>query len=500
MLAPVSSRAAVRTIVALSTAMVLVAACADTDQGVVTRRAEEIAAPLNTDPDNPLNPTDSTMAPLPAAAQVIDFGVGKVPQPYDDFLNAAFTDLQEFWAAELPAAYGLTFEPVLGIYALYPERQDLPELCGDVVPYEAVEGNAFYAGCGDVIVYDDYYLLPDLVERLGAAAVGVVAAHEYGHAIQNRSGFSALDLPVVDGEQQADCFAGAWAARVARGESSYLQFTDQDVKGGLIAMIEIRDEPGGDVTEGNGHGTAFDRVGAFQEGFINGATRCATFVENPYPRVDLEFTTEEEFATGGNLPLEEIVAAMPITLDVFWAPTLAASGITFTSPTITPFPTNGPYPECDGLTGEELRNRATFCVSTNTVVYDNEFVTDLYGRLGDLALGYPIAEAFSDAVQVALGSGLTGEPRVLLNDCLVGSWLVDIVPNMNPSQPDVIEPINPNQEIVLSSGDLDEVVLTAVILGDEATSTDVNGSAFEKIDAFRTGVLGGLNGCQSLLG
>ena len=191
---------------------------------------------------------------------------------------------------------------------------------------------------------------------------------------------------------------------------------------------------------------------------------------------------------------------MPITLDTFWAPTLSASGITFVSPAITPFSTNGPFPECDGLTGDELRNRATFCRSTNTIVYDNEFVTDLYNRLGDLSLGYPIAEAFGDAVQVALGSGLTGEPRVLLNDCLVGAWLVDIVPNMNPTDPTSIEPINPNQQIVLSSGDLDEVVLTAVILGDEATDTNVVGSAFEKIDAFRAGVLGGLSGCQNRLG
>lgn len=495
------SRVTVRTIVAFSLAAALVAACADTNQGVVTRRAQEIAPPLNTDPDNPLNPTDSTMAPLPPAAQVIDFGIGKVAQPYDDFLNAAFADIEQYWAITQPQAYPELgpFQPVVEIYALYPERQNLPELCGDVVPYEAVEGNAFYAGCADVIVYDDYYLLPDLVSRLGAAAVGVVAAHEYGHAIQQRSGFLALDLPTVDGEQQADCFAGAWTARVARGESDYLQFTDQDVKGGLIAMIEIRDQPGGDVTEGNGHGTAFDRVGAFQEGFINGATRCAGFLANPYPRIDLEFS-EEEFATGGNLALDEIVAAMPITLDTFWAPTLAASGIAFTSPTIVAFSTNGPYPDCDGRTGDELRNRATYCASSNSVVYDNEFLTDLYGRLGDLALGYPIAAAFSDAVQVALGSGLTGEKRVLLNDCLVGAWLVDIVPNMNPSQPGSIEPINPNQQIVLSSGDLDEVVLTAVIFGDEEMNTNVNGNAFEKIDAFRNGVLGGLNGCQSLLG
>jgi hypothetical protein len=39
-----------------------------------------------------------------------------------------------------------------------------------------------------------------------------------------------------------------------------------------------------------------------------------------------------------------------------------------------------------------------------------------------------------------------------------------------------------------------------VVLGDEASNTDVLGTAFEKIDAFREGVLGGLPACQARLG
>ena len=436
----------------------------------------------------------------PPAAQVIDFGTGKTPQPYDDFLNAAFADLEIWWAEVLPQVYGIPFEPVSAIYALYPEREGIP-VCGDTLTYDLVEGNAFYLGCADLIAYDDTFLLPDLATNLGNAAVAVVAAHEYGHAVQNRAGIFDLDLPVVDTEQQADCMAGAWTARMARGESDFLTFGDQDVKGGIIAMIEVRDPPGlAPVTEGNGHGTAFDRVGAFQEGFLNGPQRCADFLTNPNPRIDLTFMTQEEIDTGGNLPIEEIIDALPLSLDTFWQPTLSASGVPFTPPALAGFPNAGPYPECDGLTGDQLQNTARFCASTNTIVYDSDFVIDLYNRLGDVSLSYPIANAYSDAVQAALGSGLGGEPRVLLNDCLVGAWLVDIIPTMTPSQPGAIEPTNPAQQIVLSAGDLDEVVITAVILGDEAMTTDVVGTAFEKIDAFRTGVLEGLGGCQSRLG
>lgn len=493
----------------------LVSACGNADQGVTARRSDEQVAVQpdesvpdtpdapddttpSTDPESPLEPTEDTTPP-PADGGIIDFGDTKPQQPYDNFLNAAFADITQFWQDNYSSVYGGTFEPVQGIYAHYPQRQPLPPSCDGPVPYEAVEGNAFYTTCGDIIVYDDALLLPDLVERLGAAAVGVVAAHEYGHAVQARAGVFDLDLPTVDTEQQADCFAGAWAAHVALGESDTLTFDDTDVKSGIIAMIEVRDPPGIDVaSDPSGHGSGFDRVGAFQEGFINGLARCAGFIENPNPRIDLVFLDEQDAASGGNLPYEEILAALPLALDTFWQPTLDASGVAFTSPSFVAFDPNGTAPACDGQAVEQLRNTATYCATNNTIVYDDVFVQDLYARLGDLSFGYPLATAYSDAVQVALQSALTGEPRALLNDCLVGAWIVDIVPVVNADN--TIGPRNPNQEILLSAGDLDEAVITAIALGDEARTTDVRGTAFEKIDSFRAGVLGGLQSCQDRIG
>jgi predicted metalloprotease len=270
----------------------------------------------------------------------------------------------------------------------------------------------------------------------------------------------------------------------------------------MVALITVADPPGivDTVNDPNGHGTAFDRVGAFEEGFINGVPRCADFIENPYKRIDLTFLTQEDFDTGGNLPYDDILAALPIALDTFWIPTLQGSNITFTSPTLVPFTADQGAPDCDGKAVDQLVNAATYCASNNTIVYDDAFAHDLYRRLGDLSFGYPIASAYSDAVQVALQSALTGEPRVLLNDCLVGAWIVDIVPSGEVDADGTILANNPNQKIILSAGDLDEAVNTAVLLGDESTDTNVNGTAFEKIDAFRSGVLGGLDACQQRIG
>jgi predicted metalloprotease len=48
---------------------------------------------------------------------------------------------------------------------------------------------------------------------------------------------------------------------------------------------------------------------------------------------------------------------------------------------------------------------------------------------------------------------------------------------------------------LISPGDLDEAVLAAITIGDPGLHDDKIGSAFEKIDSFREGVLGGIPVC-----
>jgi len=105
--------------------------------------------------------------------------------------------------------------------------------------------------------------------------------------------------------------------------------------------------------------------------------------------------------------------------------------------------------------------------------------------MGDMSVGYLISEGYSENVQALLGSTLEGEPRALLDDCLTGAWVRDNLPPQPEGRP-----------LYLSAGDLDEAIVTAIARGDPSTDTDVNGSAFEKTDAFRAGVLGGMQACQ----
>ena len=137
------------------------------------------------------------------------------------------------------------------------------------------------------MVYDDGEdgVLVRLADEFGPSILGVVLAHEFGHAIQARAGVLDRDLPTIVTEQQADCFAGAWVAHAASGEADGVEFTDDDVRSGLVAMITVRDPIGVDQFAAGGHGSAFDRVGAFQVGFTEGAARCAELIDDPLPLV-----------------------------------------------------------------------------------------------------------------------------------------------------------------------------------------------------------------------
>ncbi len=302
----------------------LLGACA-VDPGVATESAQHLDTPVTsstatpdstpdtttvdpTDPSEPTpsDPTDPTDPTSPATTEPVgdlgaqlDFGDAKTPRDYDDFLTAALTDIEAWWSAQFPTVYGAPFEPMAGkVYAGYPERRSKIPGCESRQPttYEEIaQFSAFYCQQGDFMVYDDGPdgLLAQLTENFGASILGVVFAHEFGHAVQSRAGVLERQLPTIITEQQADCFAGAWVAHAASGEGG-VAFSDSDVRSGLVAMIQVRDPVGVDQFTEGGHGSAFDRVGAFQTGFTEGVARCAELIDDPLPLVPNIFQTRRQ--------------------------------------------------------------------------------------------------------------------------------------------------------------------------------------------------------------
>ena len=100
-------------------------------------------------------------------------------------------------------------------------------------------------------------------------------AHEWGHAIQARVGFETSETVYM--EQQADCFAGAWAAHIAQNG----RMAESDLDSALAGLLGLRDPSGIDGSQDGAHGNGFDRVRAFQDGFEGGASTCANYAKNP---------------------------------------------------------------------------------------------------------------------------------------------------------------------------------------------------------------------------
>ena len=221
--------------------------------------------------------------------------------------------------------------------------------------------------------------MPQLNEDFGAFTVAIVIAHEYGHAVQAR--FGTPDR-TVDLELQADCFAGAWTQRVADGSAEGFDAGDVDLDKTVAGMISIRDLPSTDPNDPMAHGSGFDRVGAFQDGYENGAEKCAEYADPGVDRRTAEIPfRDQDYETEGNLPLEDdwdgqgslgLYSLVEQDLNEFYGWYLDQLGTTWTpvddlvvvDPTTDEVTCGG-----DELSGTELEYAALYCEDENIVVH-----------------------------------------------------------------------------------------------------------------------------------
>lgn len=501
-------------------ATVALAACGG-EVLVTTERADEIRFPIppttslpaddpdvttSSAPSGTDDPPPTTVAPTGTAdPTAINFGPNKPPRAYDDFLLAVVTDLDLWWSEQYPVHYGEAFVPLEGdVYAAYPERpDDIPGCDTERTSYPEVQQYvAFYCGVGDFMVYDDGDdgLLAELARDYGAATIGTVLAHEFAHAIQLRVGTLDRGLATILTEQQADCFAGAWTARAAAGESDLVRFSDGDVRSGLIAMTRVSDPVGLDQFVPGGHGSAFDRVGAFQVGYGEGLARCTQILDEPLPLVPNQFTLNDP--PGGDAAFgygdDDLLGFLPKDLNQYWGEELAdvVPGLGSLSLVVVQ---SADDVDCDDLRGD-LDEGSALCAPTGEVYFNEPVARDLYRDLGDFSVGYLLGSAWSEAVQEALDSDLQGERRALLADCLTGGWVKSVVPvSAGPSTYELPQPRLAERQVTASAGDLDEAIQTVLVVADASTDDNVVGSAFEKIESFRLGVLSGTDACLAQL-
>lgn len=408
---------------------------------------------------------------------------GDIETDPDAVVELALADLEAYWADLLPELYGTGFEPLRGGYVPYGPAGPLP-ICGpEALDYDQIAENALYCPAEDVIAWDRVELIPDLQQRFGSLTVGLVMAHEFAHAVQNRGGVEGATVTL---ELQADCFAGAWVADV---EDRIATFTtaggvlDQAVAG----LLELRDTLGVPGYDAMAHGSGFDRVSAFQDGYEDGPTTCVAYEDDPPTVVAIPFGSYDDQVSGGNLPLRLLFEPLVLDLESFFADLFDGAGRSWEPiESIELFdPTEGPV-RCgdDEVSGRALELAAFHCAADNTHHLDRVGLIPALEEIGDFAFGGELARLYAFAAQEQLGLR-TGDARAdgLHADCVTGVYAAAEFAG-----------VIPDQQLQLSPGDLDEIIIAFLAFGDVGEA-----SAFERTASFRTGFVEGFAGCEAYL-
>jgi predicted metalloprotease len=444
-----------------------------------------LAAACAGEADGQLLGTEPSEAPAPP----------QVSDDPGDVADDAVVDVTAYWRAAYPRLYGEPFQELAGFHP-YGPTTELPP-CGPAqLTYEEIADNAFYCPGSDIIAWDEAALLPYLNENFGSFTVGIVIAHEYGHAVQERVG---IPDRTIDLELQADCYAGAWTAHVADGASDRFTRDDIDLDKTVAGMIAIRDLPG-TATEDDAfaHGSGFDRVSAFQDGFEGGPQQCVEYADPGVDRRTVEIPFREgDINTGGNFPLDDspelpdgegLLTMLERDLNDFYGRVFQELGEQFVpvddlvmvDPAVDAV-------DCGGgtLAGDELRRAAVYCVDENVIVLDRPNLVDvLNADIGDFAVGAEISRLWALAAQDQLGVG-DGEDASLQADCLTGAWAAWTFPEGAEAG------VN-SGELSISAGDLDEGLIGFLA---NPVGSD-GGSAFARADALRTGFFEGYDACE----
>jgi hypothetical protein len=186
-------------------------------------------------------------------------------------------------------------------------------------------------------------------------------------------------------------------------------------------------------------------------------------------------------ATGGELGYADAVNLLAADAQDYWARTFPSlAGRQWQRLRVVAFDTGSP-PDCP-RPDQTARGSAFYCPDGDFVAFDNErLAPTLYQRIGDNAVGMLLGDLFARAAQDRRGAATSD---LLTVDCLAGSWTNDLL----------VRGAQPGQGgIRLSPGDLDEAVAALLAFGRAAEGSEP--TAFDRIAAYRKGVLSGLRAC-----
>jgi predicted metalloprotease len=401
----------------------------------------------------------------------------------DNLAASSAVDIEEFWAATFGDSFNEKFTPVKELVSWDSDGVD-GVFCGN-----PTYGNLNAAFCvtQNIIGWDRGEFLSGLRKTNGDMAVTMALAHEYGHSVQKQAKLVISGTQTLVQEQQADCLAGVYMRWVAEGNSPRFTLSTGDGLNNLLAaMISLRDPLHNErntYTDQHEHGSAFERISAFQFGFTDGPSSCAAI------------NMTEINGRRGNLPVllpDDATGEVPVTAESVQSFT-DAMGILF-KPRYPPGVTFEPE-QCPDA---RVHPPATYCPASNKIIVDLPELAKIgtppraqRGRglaNGDYTAYSIVVSRYMQAIQHERGLVLDNAAAALRTACLTGVATVKLSGHAG-------EPEKPT--ITLTAGDIDEAVSGILVNG--LAASDVNGetvpAGFSRIDAFRVGVLGTEDRC-----
>ncbi len=408
--------------------------------------------------------------------------------PIDKLSLLSVNDIEEYWKSVYGESLKGTFVPVGKLVSYNSKDPDSPIVCHNDT-YKLV--NAFYTPRCNLIAWDRGVFMPIAQKYFGDMSVNGVLAHEFGHALQHMAKLVTRQDPTIVREQQADCFAGVYLFWVADGKSPRFTLSTADGLDHVLAGVITTRDPvmDSDTENDDEHGSALDRISAFQMGFISGASACAGINKKEIEQRRGDLPNALRVDPNGDPETGEV----PINQDTL-STLMELLGNIFSPknpPTLSYQPADCP--------DAKASPPASYCPATNTIVVDLPGLATM-GKVADekensLPQGDDTAlsivmSRYALAVQHERGLPMQSPWTALRTACLTG-----VVHRK------MAEPIDlpSHKQLLLTAGDLDEAVaglLTNHLVASDADGTSVP-AGFTRIAAFRGGVTGNMDACYS---
>jgi len=263
-----------------------------------------------------------------------------------------------------------------------------------------------------------------------------------------------------------------------------------DLDQALAGILELRDTPGTVNIDPDAHGSGFDRVSAFQDGYDNGLEQCQGYRDDEPMVLELPFTDIVDAARGGDAPYESIVNGVPYDIEDYWThvyPELTGGEEWPPLAGIEPFSPDDP-PICGGRPAQGFL--LFYCVPDDYVAWDNEeAMPAVYHLGGDYAVATMLATQWGLAALTRLGDDSDEKTSTLRSDCLAGAYTASVM----------LQNRTETSTYAISPGDLDEGIKALLVFRGEG-DVERQGAGWSRVKAFREGVINGAEPCLTYEG